>query len=155
MPDILLATLIFLLVLVGLYEYAINLPLSGQSALDRKTLDGTTANVAEYLLKNPGNPTNWETLTDSNQIIQIGLAQKDRVLSLSKVVAFVNLGNLNYSLAKQKINIPHYDFYAVFTGGVDLSTGQASPGNTDTSVVQRFVTINGVETTFTLTLYES
>ncbi len=155
LPDVLLATFIFLLILVGLYSYAQNVLLSSEETLERRSLDVVTANTAEFILKNPGLPTNWEELNDISLVTQFGLAQKDRVLDQDKVVAFVNYGNLSYAETKTKLNIPQYDFYAQFEGGISLSTGLPPAGTIPTSVVQRLVTINGVETIFTLTLYES
>lgn len=154
MPDVMFATIFFFLILAGLVSFSDNLQQSTQHSLDRRNLDIMAANVAEYIIKNPGTPTNWEQLSDQNQIVQIGLAQKDRVLRAEKVVAFVNMGNTDYANTRVRLNIPYYEFYAQFSGGTTLTTGQAPPSNADASVVTRFVTINGVETTFALTLYE-
>ncbi|MEK6971055.1 MAG: hypothetical protein AABW68_05225 [archaeon] len=154
LPDLILATFLFFILLAGLYYYSQSIQQDAQDRLDRRTLDALTSNLAEFIIKNPGTPTDWETIEDTNQIQQIGLAQKDRVLNPQKVVALINMGNLEYATAKQLLRIPYYEFHLALEGGVDLETGIEPPANKNTSVVQRLVTINGVETTFTLTLYD-
>lgn len=154
LPDLLFATLLFLLLIVGVYSFAQNTQLSAQGTIDRRALDGITSNVAEFIIKNPGNPSNWETLGDVNQVSYFGLAQKDRVLDPDKVVAFVNYGNLQYEETKTRLNIPQYEFYITFSGGVTLATGQSPPGTTSASVVSRLVTVNGIETTIQVTVYD-
>jgi hypothetical protein len=154
LPDLLFATFLFFVILAGLYYYTQSLQVEAQNQLDRRTMDVLASNLAEFIIKNPGTPLGWETLSDAGDIQQIGLAQKDRVLDPEKVVALVNMGNISYSMAKEKLRIPYYDFYMVFSGGVELETGIEPPANKNASVVQRLVTISGVETTFTLTLYE-
>lgn len=154
LPDLLFATFLFFILLAGLYYYTQSLQSESREKLDRRTLDVLSSNLAEFIIKNPGTPINWHELSDQNQIVQIGLAQKDRVLNPDKVVALVNMGNLDYDAAKSRLRLPYYEFYMTFVGGVDLETGVQPPANKNASVVQRLVTINGVETTFTLTLYE-
>lgn len=153
MPDVLFASILFMILLAGMLYYANLLQSQGENFTTRHYLDVTTANVAEYIIKSPGTPINWES-TEWESVTQIGLAQKDRVLSPTKVLAFVNNGNTDYNTTKSKLNIAYYEFYAEFTGGVNLTTGQIPPNTKSASVVERFVTINGAETTFTLTLYE-
>lgn len=154
LPDLLFATFLFMVLLAGLYYYTQSLQSDASDQLDRRSMDVQASNLAEFIIKNPGTPTNWETLGDTSQIEQIGLAQKDRVLDSGKVVAFVNLGNLDYPTAKSKLQLSAFDFYVVFSGGANLTTGVQPSANKNASVVQRLVTINGVETTVTLTLYE-
>jgi hypothetical protein len=154
LPDLLLATFLFFILLAGLVYYSNALQNDAQTVIIRRPLDASASNLAEYIIKNQGTPSNWETLSDANQIKQIGLAQKDRVLNPNKVVAFVNQGNLNYFSTKERMGISYYDFYVQFSGGISLSTGIAPPPNKNASVVQRLVTLNGAETKFTLTLYE-
>lgn len=153
MPDVLLATGLFLLIVVGLLVYQQDVQERVQTSISRKTLDVVASNAAEFIIKNPGDPTNWETLSDYNQIVSIGLAQKDRVLNPNKVIAFINLGNLEYSFARERLYLSSFDFYLEMSGGVNLTTGQAPPPTANKSVVQRLVTINGEETTVVLTVY--
>ncbi|MEK6902862.1 MAG: hypothetical protein AABX02_04735 [archaeon] len=153
MPDVLFASVLFMVLLAGMLYYANLLQTQGTTFSSRHYLDVTTANIAEYIIKNPGQPTNWEA-GDWNAVTQIGLAQKDRVLSSEKVLTFVNQGNADYEGTKTRLNVAYYEFYAEFSGGVSLTTGQIPPASKSASVVERFVTINGQETTFTLTLYE-
>lgn len=153
MPDVLFASILFMLLLTGMVYYANLLQTQGQSFTTRHYLDVTTANVAEYIIKNPGTPVHWEE-GDWGDVVQLGLAQKDRVLSPTKVLTFVNQGNTDYEGTKDRLNIAYYEFYAQFSGAINLTTGQIPPASKSTSVVERFVTINGGETTFTLTLYE-
>ena len=155
MPDVLLATSFFLLLLVGMITYSETLHSTVSNQLSRNTLDVTAANLAEYIIKSPGIPIDWETVQDVNNVDLFGLAQKDRVLDPVKVVRFVNLGNLNYSFMQQKLNVSPFNFYIQFTGGVTLSSGIPPPGNAQISVVKRFATINGKDTTITLTLYDT
>lgn len=154
LPDLLFATFLFFILLAGLHYYTQSLQSESQERLDRRTLDVLSSNLAEFIIKNPGTPSNWHELADQNAIVQIGLAQKDRVLDPEKVVALVNMGNLDYSNTKARLRLPYYEFYMTFVGGVDLETGIQPAANKNASVVQRLVTIDGVETTFTLTLYE-
>ncbi len=154
-PDILMATFLFLLILVGIFSYAQNTQTVAQETINRRSLDNVTSNIAEFIIKNPGIPTNWELLGDINAVAQFGLAQKDRVLDDQKVVAFVNYANTDYTTVKSRLNIPAYEFYVTLEGGASLSAGQPAPLTRPVSVVQRLVTINGVETIFTLTVYES
>lgn len=154
MPDILMATFLFLLILVGIVTYAQNTQNATQETVGRRTLDNVTSNIAEFIIKNPGSPTNWEQMNDISQVVQFGLAQKDRVLDSQKVVAFINYSNSNYTEVKYLLAIPAYEFHISFSGGATLSAGQSPPANRPISVVHRLVTINGVETTFTLTVYE-
>ncbi len=153
MPDVLFASILFMVLLAGMLYYANLLQSQGQTFTTRHYLDVTTANVMEYIIKSPGTPVNWEA-GSWDSVTQIGLAQKDRVLSPTKVLTFINKGNTDYDSTKSKLNIAYYEFYAEFSGGVNLTTGQIPPNTKSTSVVERFVTINGVETTFRLTLYE-
>lgn len=155
MPDILFATILFFLLLAGLYSYSQNLQSSAESGLERRNIDSVASNVAEFIIKNPGTPSNWETIGDINAISQIGLAQKDRVLRPEKVVAFVNYANTQYTQTKVLLSIPQYEFYIQFSGGATLAAGQAPSSGGTASVVQRLVTINGIETTFKLTVYEN
>lgn len=154
LPDVLMATFLFLLILVGIMTYAQNTQNVAQDTVNRQSLDVITSNIAEFIIKNPGTPSNWEELNDINSVSQFGLALKDRVLDSQKVVAFVNFANFNYSEVKTLLSIPAYDFYIEFSGGASLSAGQFPPGNRPVSVVQRLVTIDGVETTFKLVVYE-
>lgn len=154
LPDILMATFLFLLILVGIVTYAQNTQNAAQETVNRRSLDNVTSNIAEFIIKNTGIPSNWELLNDINHVTQFGLAQKDRVLDPQKVVSFINYSNSDYTTVKSRLNIPAYEFYVTFSGGAVLSAGQFPPSNRPASVVQRLVTINGVETTFTLTVYE-
>lgn len=154
LPDILLATILFLLILVGILTYAQNTQTAAQDTVGRQRLDGVTSTIAEFIIKNPGIPSNWELLNDINAVTQFGLAQKDRVLDSQKVVAFINYANLDYTAVKTRLNIPGYEFYVQFTGGTTLNAGQYPPADKPVSVVQRLVTINGIETTFKLMIYE-
>ena len=154
MPDILMATFLFLLILVGIVTYAQNTQHAAQETINRRSLDNVTSNIAEFIIKNPGSPTNWEQTSDINQVIQFGLAQKDRVLDSQKVVVFTNYTNTDYTSVKRLLAIPSYEFHVSFAGGATLSAGQLPPADRPISVVHRLVTINGVETSFTLTVYE-
>ena len=149
MPDTLLAMSIFLLILAGMFFYQNQLSQATQTELVRRALDNVASNSAEFIIKNPGTPSNWETLFDQNSVVFFGLAQKDRVLQSSKVVAFINLGNTNYELVRQRLGISPFNYYIQFSGGVNLTSGQLPPANAHISVVRRFVTINGMETTLT------
>ena len=154
MPDTLLAVTIFLLILAGMFFYQNQISSATETELERRALDNSASNIAEFLIKNPGSPVAWETLSDFNTVVFFGLAQKDRVLDADKVVAFVNLSNTDYDFVKQKLGISHFNFYLQFSGGVNLSTGQLPPINAHISVVKRFVTINGNETTVALSVYD-
>lgn len=154
LPDILMATILFLLILVGIMTYAQNTQNAAQQTVSRQSLDAVSSNIAEFIIKNPGIPSNWELLNDINQVTQFGLAQKDRVLDSQKVVAFINYANFDYTTTKTLLHIPAYEFYVEFSGGATLNAGQSPPSNRPVSVVQRLVTINGIETTFILTVYE-
>lgn len=154
MPDTLLAMSIFLLILAGMFFYQNQLTQAAQTELVRRALDNVASNAAEFIIKNPGTPSNWETLSDQNNVVFFGLAQKDRVLHSSKVVAFINLGNTDYELVRQRLGISPFNYYLQFSGGVNLTSGQLPPANAHISVVRRFVTINGMETTLTLSVYD-
>jgi hypothetical protein len=137
----------------GMISFSQIIQTGSETSISRKTLDITASNVAEFIIKNPGTPANWHTLSDFNSVTALGLAQKDRVLNAAKVVSFINQSNSNYEAVKEKLNISQYDFYATFEGGASLAGGAAPPGSANISVVRRLVTINGAETKFTFTLY--
>jgi hypothetical protein len=152
-PDILFAVSLFMIILAGIYFFNNSIQASENNQIARDQLDTVSANIAEYLVKNPGTPSAWETLTDQNQTQFFGLAVKDRVLDPQKVITFVNLSNTSYDFVKQRLGISHFNFYLQFSGGTNLSAGQAPPVNADQSVVKRFTTLNGIETTVTLNVY--
>jgi len=63
----------------------------------------------EYLVKNPGLPSNWENLTISD-LNRPGLAITDRKLSEAKLSAFSNLSS-NYEQMKTKLSLEEFDFF--------------------------------------------
>ncbi len=144
-----------MIILAGIFFFQNTVEETTQRQYDRKTLDAFSANIAEYLVKNPGTPPQWESLSDKNAVQFFGLANNDRVLNPDKVVAFVNLGNTDYDFVREKLRISNFNYYVEFSGGANLSTGLAPSGNIQSSVVKRFTTINGIETTITVTLYET
>lgn len=152
-PDVMFAVALFMIIIAGIFFFQTSVENATEVQFERKALDTTAANVAEYLVKNPGSPFEWELLSDYNSVQFFGLAIRDRVLDPEKVVAFVNTGNTDYDLVREKLRISHFNYYIEFTGGANLTTGLAPIGNTHASVVRRFVTINGIETTVTVTLY--
>ena len=155
LPDILVATFLFLLVLGGLLSYSNSLRQDAEDTLDRRALDVSAANAAEYVIKNPGVPTDWENESDINGVTQFGLARSDRVLRVEKIVAFVNYGNLDYEESKTRLNLGGHEFYATFEGGgLSLATGQAPPATASISTVERLVTVNNLEVVFTLRVYD-
>ncbi|MDZ4256002.1 MAG: hypothetical protein U1C71_00170 [archaeon] len=153
MPDVLFATGLFLVIVVGLLGYMNDVQSQTQQSIARKGLDVVAANIAEFIIKNPGDPSNWEDISDLNQVKAFGLAQKDRVLDPDKVVAFVNLGNLDYAFTKTRLSVNPFEFYITFSGGPFLATGQAAPSSAHRSVVQRLATLNGKETLVEVTVY--
>lgn len=61
--------------------------------------------ISNLLVKSNGNPSNWE---NGGNIESLGLAARDRILSSSKVDAFVNL---SYGNITKLLGIRNYDFY--------------------------------------------
>ncbi|QQR92816.1 MAG: hypothetical protein IPJ89_01060 [Candidatus Iainarchaeum archaeon] len=152
-PDVMFAVTLFMIILAGIFYFQGSIERATELQFERKTLDTTTANVAEYLVKNPGTPSDWELLSDYNAVQFFGLALRDRVLDPDKLVAFVNLGNTNYDFLREKLRLSHFNYYIEFTGGANVATGLAPIGSVQSSVVRRFVTVNGIETTVTVTIY--
>ncbi len=152
-PDVMFAVTLFMIIIAGIFYFQGSIEGATERQFERKTLDTTAANVAEYLVKNPGSPVDWESLSDYNAVQFFGLAIRDRVLDPDKVVAFVNLGNTDYYLVREKLRLSHFNYYIEFTGGANLSMGLMPIGSVQSSVVRRFVTVNGIETTVTVTLY--
>lgn len=152
-PDVMFAVALFMIIIAGIFYFQGSIENATERQFERKTLDTMAANVAEYLVKNPGTPSEWESLSDYNATQFFGLAIRDRVLDPDKIVTFVNLGNTDYDFTREKLRLSHFNYYIEFTGGANLSTGLAPIGAVQSSVVRRFVTVNGVETTVTVTLY--
>jgi hypothetical protein len=82
-------------------------------------------------LLSTGSPSDWQSLVAINNVsswssVSIGIAsaQKSTAISPSKLYAFIDMANTNYSSTKQLLGIG-YDYYITITGGsYNITIGQ-------------------------------
>lgn len=106
----------------------------------------------EYLVKNPGNPSNWEKLT-INDLNKPGLAITDRKLSEAKLASFSNL-SINYEEMKSKLGLEEFDFYFSFAGVDNVNAGLDAGSNANEVVLERVVQYKGGLGVATLKVYK-
>jgi len=106
----------------------------------------------EYLVKNPGSPTNWENLT-INDLNRPGLAITDRKLSEIKLSSFSNLSS-NYEEMKHKLGLEEFDFYFSFVGVDNVTAGLDAGSNANIVVLERVVQYKGGIGVATLKVYK-
>jgi hypothetical protein len=106
MGEIFVALFIFFILLTaGLFawnRYGFNL----QNQIEYKEMQIIALQRYDQLSKKSGSPKNWEQNISSLEII--GLVDENGDFSSDKVVSFVNL---NYTIAKEKLNIKKYEYY--------------------------------------------
>ena len=106
----------------------------------------------EYLVKNPGKPSNWENLT-INELNRPGLAITDRKLSEAKLSSFSNLSS-NYEEMKSKLGLEEFDFYFSFVGVDSVTAGLDAGSNANKIVLERVVQYKGGLGVATLKVYK-
>ena len=95
----------------------------------------------EYLVKNPGKPSNWENLT-INDLERPGLAVTDRALSEAKLSSFSNLSS-DYEEMKSKLGLEEFEFYFSFAGVDNINAGLDAGSNANEVVLERIVQYKG------------
>ena len=106
----------------------------------RSSLELTALDISDFLIKNPGMPTSWESNTTI--IYSLGLASSPNTLTQSKVSAFTTL---NYNSSKKILGIPNYEYkfrIRMLNGIVLLQSGLDPTATAEVVSVTRFVLLN-------------
>ena len=98
--------------------------------IDYDTMVLKTYQIVDTMVKSPGFPDNWEQ--DTANVVAIGLASGDRILSKEKVSAFDKMSSDDMDNVKEIMHIALYDYYFVLkdpeTNQVVVSAGSAPRG---------------------------
>lgn len=105
------------------------------------SLESNSANIAEMLVTSPGKPLNWTV----SYVEQLGLADNYNVLNSKKIENLFYMSLNNYSLVKELLGIPDYDYYLVLEY-LNNSIMQSFGNTTLKKIVtyQENVVLNGV-----------
>ena len=121
--DLFIALFVFVLItsiiLVMWNKYSLEM----EDKIIQKDMWLKTYHITSLLVESKGNPINWHT--NYSNIGSFGLADIDRQLNSSKLFAFLNLSENNYSLVRNLLNIEGYEFYFKLsdTGGLIAHQG--------------------------------
>ena len=106
--DMLASVFIFMILMtvVMIYWYDYNRTLLDR--LEKENSMTIALGVTDNLIKNPGKPTDW----NSSNVLVIGLASSDRILSEEKVQSFCNI---SYNQTRALLNIMHQFYFSILT----------------------------------------
>jgi len=180
--DLFAAALIFLLIGSSIMSAWSNKEREAEARLVEEDMQMMAERAMETLTKTQGLPNTWETLKSQgnpeweageiDQISIIGLAKRDRVLSLSKIDSFIELvglipyleENAVYEISKEKLLVGNNDYYFRLmhaSNGVEplgIEVGKALPTGKAAERVEHVritkpVTYGGVAAIAELTLF--
>jgi hypothetical protein len=112
--DLMIALVIFVVGMVLLFMYALNLSGEASSKLDSLNYD---SNVISAFLLSEGSPYDW---TQNNVVIPGILS--DEKINQTKLENFYNLVSLDYNKTRKIFNT-NYDFYVFFSDKIEISGG--------------------------------
>lgn len=105
MTDLFMALSVFLILLVAVISFMIVYDRRISSNMVYEDMRMKAMQIANFLVKSPGIPDDWENNVSS--VAAIGLASAPLILSEEKVVNFTYL---DYQMVKTLLNIRHYEF---------------------------------------------
>jgi len=149
--DLVLASFIFLLVLISVISLYQNALIESNSLTGKHLLQQNAFFAVEKLLNSKGFPEKWNeiSITDVNYI---GLLDSEGFVSEEKLIEF-NL--LDYDLVKAKLGIQAYEFYFYFNGFDVVEKGiPLNDADFDSVVVRRVVPYKGGEAVVDFTVYK-
>lgn len=111
--DLAVATMLFIATLTLVFLLWDNITEKINSAEQYKEMDTLATDITEQMLRTPGSPIDW----NETNVYSIGLADEDRVLNESKLLAFVGMYNttVRYRDNQFFMNLGPYDFFINFT----------------------------------------
>lgn len=113
--DALLAMVVFLFALTVTFALTDQLVVQTNESAENIQLNHTTARLAQTLVSSPGNPSNWEYLSDRNNVREIGLVGNGREISTKKWSSFRDWNGSDYPSLKQSMGIGDKNFYFYMT----------------------------------------
>lgn len=140
--DITIAVVIFIVGLVTVYIYSINLSAEAKETLDNLNYEG---NLVTSTLLLDGAPLNWQEL-DKDSILILGLTENGKIKE-EKIARFEELLNEDAAYVKAKLNT-RYDFCIKIVGWSSdnfkcTNTDDSPPENPENLVrIERFVAYN-------------
>ncbi len=105
MTDLFVALSVFLILLIAVVSFMILYERRVNSNMAYEDMRMKAMQIANFLVKSPGIPNDWEN--NASGVAAIGLASAPLILSEDKIVNFTYL---DYERAKKIFNIRHYEF---------------------------------------------
>ena len=105
MIDLMMAMFIFIVLLTAIMLFWNRYTLTANKQIEYEEAQFMAYQISDLLVKAKGKPLDWEK--NLSNVHVIGLASSDRIISTSKVNAFLNI---SYNNSKKILNIPYYDF---------------------------------------------
>ncbi|MFC2162833.1 hypothetical protein ACFLRF_04055 [Candidatus Altiarchaeota archaeon] len=156
--EIVISYMIFLVILVMIL-YLWNMTTREiMEANTQKNINEISIDMAEQLVRTPGNPRNWT----ADNVSTIGLANESRRLMRGKMVSFMHLmdtvngslcsdGDSNYECNRYMMGVMAYDFYINITylnksaleiDGTQVVIGRSPVNETELVTVVRAALVN-------------
>lgn len=108
--DALLALIVFTLVLALTIGLLTQVQRTGENAQGNLQRSHLTEQILIHLLSSPGKPTNWEVLSDRNQISALGLADHGGALSAQKWEELQDWNGDDYSSLRVWLGVADQNF---------------------------------------------
>ena len=109
--DALLAMMVFLFALTVTFALTDQLVAQTTSSADGERLNHVTDRLAQLMIFSPGNPTNWEYLSDRNDVAWIGLIDHGKEIDPQKLTQFRDWNADDYRSLKAGMGIGDKNFY--------------------------------------------
>jgi len=149
--DMTIAMFILFLVLAGLLGvWTNNLEVINEEEIVRE-LNRKASQTMEVLIRTPGSPDNWDTLTIT-EVTSIGLASSDRVIDEDKLNTFKNF-TANYDQVREKLKLGAFHYFFTMEGADDVNAGLSTTADAYAVTVSRIVNYKGEEASAKLTIY--
>jgi hypothetical protein len=156
--DALLAMVVFLFALTVTFMLTDQLVAQTTASAEGEQLNHITDRLAQTLIFSPGNPSNWEYISDRNNVVWIGLVSHGKEITPKKLSSFRDWNANDFPSLKSNMGIKDKNFY-FFISDVNknvISTAGTSPINALKVSTSTFSsTYRGKPVLVTLQVYES
>ncbi len=138
MTDLFIALSIFLILMIAIFSFMMVYERRVNSNMAYEDMRAKAMQIANFLVKSPGVPADWEYNSTSPQAI--GLAPVPLILSNDKVANFTRM---DYDKIRKTFNIRHYDFsFMLFDLDSNLLASKGNESENESVSISRYVRFN-------------
>ncbi len=150
MTDLFVALSVFLVLLISVVSFMILYEKRVNSNMAYEDMRMKAMQIANFLVKSPGIPQDWEN--NASSVMAIGLASAPLILSEEKVVNFTTL---DYERAKTIFNVRHYEFnFVLMDSNNSILFSKGIESANESVSISRYVRFNNSNSLMIFRIYK-